>query len=611
MGVKGIGFAFMIGAAALAPANALDRPKADDVFNPESADEKFAETVHRWNGAFLWEPASASTKITTRLGDEARAVFGPIPDADCGGGGAKTIPLEVDGNIVDLQPNPDKAGNPLEFEHRDADGAVVKWTSSIAKCDKPSLAGNVTYCGLNSRLNRVVKGNVEWLFLCRKSNASLELEPDPYWQRSNPKFSRFGSIGFNRATGEIVFFDGRKDQEVFDWSKPFVPPGGGSYSDTAGRAAAEALYDPTFQIQCSACHDNKNPYVINPHIGQARVGYPDGKNDPRARAFSLGAYLPRLPRDERTPFRVIGSGYTSTYAAELKNASTVRDPNGDCTECHTLTTQTTGKRLAPDAVGREPYISNPSWAQLLELRAEKENFRQVDMHRTEWARRSGGGRIHPWMVPANGNDVSGHSSQISLDAWRELSDCLWGGGGPECGYRPLYTPCPAPAKRAGGDGSAPGDLAVTVLPPDPDAPAERRIRVSWKYLNSYGEVPGRDDVRFNMAVRESLIPAAGEEPHAKDYPSLDEAMGKDFRALRKKVGLSGSARLMQNASYFGHAQYSEASSSMERREYRLDFPGTCNRRYAIRILPKRFCFDQSDVAFGFEDYLLLADVRCD
>src|SRR3546814_9808591 len=43
------------------------------------------------------------------------------------------------------------------------------------RCDKPSLAGNVTYCGLGSRLNRVVRGNIEWLFFCRKSSSSREV----------------------------------------------------------------------------------------------------------------------------------------------------------------------------------------------------------------------------------------------------------------------------------------------------------------------------------------------------------------------------------------------------------------------------------------------------
>ena len=132
--------------------------------------------------------ASESNDPVTRFGDEARAVFGPIPDADCGNANARIFPLEVDGNIVDLVPNPAKPGHPLEFQHRDFAGNVVKWTDRIEKCDKPSLAGTVSYCGLNSRLHRVVRGNVEWLFFCRKSNSSLEVASDPYWQRSDPTF---------------------------------------------------------------------------------------------------------------------------------------------------------------------------------------------------------------------------------------------------------------------------------------------------------------------------------------------------------------------------------------------------------------------------------------
>ena len=160
--------------------------------------------------------------------------------------------------------------------------AVVKWTQGISRCDKPSLAGPLTFCGLNSRLNRMVKGDVEWLFLCRKSNTSLEVSADPYWLRTNHKFALFGTIGFNKATGEIVFFDGRKDRYEFDWSEPLVPPGGSSYSDSAGRAAAEDLYDSTFEVACFACHDNKNAYVVDPHAAQARVGYFAGDDDLRA-----------------------------------------------------------------------------------------------------------------------------------------------------------------------------------------------------------------------------------------------------------------------------------------------------------------------------------------
>ena len=94
------------------------------------------------NGDIFWAPASASDNPVTRFGDEARAVFGPIPDADCNDD-AVTMPIEVDGNGVELRRNVGKPGQPLEFQHRDASGRIVRWTKDIPRCDKPSLAGNV------------------------------------------------------------------------------------------------------------------------------------------------------------------------------------------------------------------------------------------------------------------------------------------------------------------------------------------------------------------------------------------------------------------------------------------------------------------------------------
>ena len=146
-------------------------PQPSDVRSGGSlqADRLFADAVQRWNGDIFWEPASASSNVVTRFGDEARAVFGPIPDGNCADGAVGAV--EVEGKIIDFRPNPNKAGHPLEFAHRDIEGNIVKWTDSIPKCDKPSLAGgNATYCALNSRLNRIVRGNVEWLFFCRKSS---------------------------------------------------------------------------------------------------------------------------------------------------------------------------------------------------------------------------------------------------------------------------------------------------------------------------------------------------------------------------------------------------------------------------------------------------------
>ncbi len=570
-----------------------------------------AQTIQAWNGDFLWEPAATSSNTITKFGDEARSVFGPIPDGDCGDSAARTIPLQIDGNIVDLKPNPEVAGHPLQFEHRDTEGNVVKWTNGIAQCDKPSLAGSATYCGLNSRLGRVVKGNVEWLFFCRKSSASLEVEPIPYWQRSNPKFTLFGTIGFNRRTGEIVFFDGRKDRREFDWTQKFAPPGGHSYADRKGRAMAEALYDPTFQVQCSACHDNKSAYIINPNIQQARVGYLEGQHGAQANAFSLGDFLSPERRSRSTPFRVIGSGYTRTYRVDLERAKAVRDPTGNCTECHTLTTQTTGQRFAADAVARDPVISHPNRAQFLRLDVERRKLREIASHRTAWASRSGAGKIHPWMVPVDGNDLSSLPPEISSSDWRVLSNCLWGAGGPECDYRPLYTSCPAPEAAEQGDASRPVDLSATVLPAASiELEVDRVLRLRWKYRNSYGDVPQRDDVRFNVAVKSTAIPSSGNAPAVADYPAMDETNDKNFMAIAGEIGTSGSATLVRNISYFEHSKFTEPIPTIDLRDFRLDLPATCNRRYLIRVLPKRFCFDQSGIAYGNVDHLLYADVSC-
>ncbi|MDR6631948.1 hypothetical protein J2X72_000719 [Phyllobacterium sp. 1468] len=616
--MRHIGQILIVGAAVVALTFGLARNSQGSDVRPVSGgslgfdEASFAEAVQRWNGSFLWEPASASGDTITRFGDEARAVFGPIPDGDCSEAVAKTIPLQIDGNIVDLKPNPGKAGHPLEFEHRNVEGEVVKWTRGVARCDKPSLTGSATYCGLNSRLSRVENGNVEWLFLCRKSSPSLEVEPIAYWQRSNPKFALFGVIGFNRSSGEIVFFDGRKDWGEFDWSQKFVPPGGHSYHDSEGRAEAEALYDPTFQVQCSACHDNKSAYVINPNIQQARVGYLAGNHDPRAGAFSLGSLLPAAPRSRSTPFRVIGSGYTAIYRVDLERAMTVRDPTGNCTECHTLTTQTTGQRFAADAVARDPVIARPKRSQSLRLKAEQRKLREINSHRTEWASRSGGGKIHPWMVPIDGNDLSTMPPEISASDWSVLSNCLWGAGGNECSYAPLYTSCPAPEAAMQGDNSQPKDLSIAVVrSPGAEAIADRVVRLNWRYLNSYGNIPQRDDVRFNVAVRSTEIPTSGAAPSPRDYPGLEEATDKNFIAIDGETGTSGSAALIRNVSYFGHSKFTEPVPSKDMRVFRLDLPAQCNRRYLVRIIPKRFCFDQSGITYGQAGHLLYADVSCD
>ena len=563
----------------------------------------------QWNGDVLWGPATASTNPVTKFGDEARSVFGPMPDGVCTGPNSRPVGLEVDGNVVRLEPNLSKAATPLEFAHRDVEGRLVKWTTAVDRCDKPSLAGGVTFCGLNSRVGRVTRDHVQWLFLCRKSSESLEIAAEPYWTETDPRFSRYSAIGFNNVTGEIAFLDGRKDRSVFDWRERFPPPGGASYGDSAGRRAAEELYDGGAVVDCVLCHDNKKPTVIDPHMQQARVGYFEGRHDPRA-VFSMGNFLPgRIARAD-APFRVIGSAYSAAHASTLLDGRSFLVEGHPCSSCHSLTTLESGRRFAADATGKAPVIPNPTVMQNAALFAQKEALMLVQNHRTDWASATGAGKISPWMTPGHGGSLWKGVRVLNDDDWLRLSRCAWGVGGSECGYTPLFTQCPPPG--GGVDTFVPTNFSADVHPnPTATKGTQKLLRLSWKYLNGYGRVPTRDDVRFNVAFKTTDVPLAGAPLTRHEYPTVDEAKGTGVVAAAGGVGRSGSATLLQDVSFAGHKKWTDPVPSSMARLYSLDVPAACGKRYLFRILPKRFCFDHSGVRFSEAEYLLYKDIDCD
>src|SRR3546814_965634 len=188
------------------------------------------------------------------------------------------------------------------------------------------------------------------------------------------------------------------------------------------------------------------------------------------------------------------------------------------------------------------------------------------------------------------SDWSSDVCSSDLDAdWRRLSDCLWGAGGAECRYQPLYTACPAPESDTPGDVSRAGKFAVEVLPPpQPDALTERVLRISWRYLNQLGGVPERDDVRFNIAVSERDIPAADSPPDKGDYPRRDEARDDAYLSLEGAFGFSASARLLRNASYAGHAKWTEPDPAKDLPQYRVDHPAASDPPTHLRPPPKPF-----------------------
>lgn len=574
-------------------------------FQPTQA-SYIAGKVLKWNGPILWAPASKTTDINLRFGDQARAVFGPIPPFDLTRLGTTSPPNgwtqvtgvligEVEGNQIELAPNPNVDGSPLQFEHRDIHGNIVSWTPTIDKCDKPSLAGGVTPCGTSSRISRAVKGNVEWIALARKTYGEQTLSADRYWMPSNSSYALIGYIGFNRISGEVVFFDGTYSGMKFNWDSPTVPPGGAGYSDDAGRVIAAQTYDSTFRIECVACHDNKKPRIITPYIKQARVGYRDST---LATAFSLGALLPSLPRQETAAYRVVGTSYTAVHAQTISQARMVDDPSQNCNMCHGLTNDGTG-RFASDAVGKLGTLDGDQGVE--------------NRYRTDWALRTGSGKILPWMVPDNGNDISTTPPPLSDQDWANLKAVI---DTPPVGALPVFTLAPAPesvitdATRI-ADPFAPTNFNITVSDnrDGSSEPLPKEIHLTWNYLNGFGGIPERDDVRFNVAVLETDIPIGGGNPNASDFPTIDQAKGLQAVEVGNGVYTEGNVMLFEDLSFAGHKQWTDPSPTAAPRQYRIDFPAESNKRYLIRVLSKRFCFDQTGELYGGVDHVVSVDVR--
>ncbi|PZM08814.1 hypothetical protein CPY51_28000 [Rhizobium tubonense] len=106
------------------------------------------------------------------------------------------------------------------------------------------------------------------------------------------------------------------------------------------------------------------------------------------------------------------------------------------------------------------------------------------------------------------------------------------------------------------------------------------------------------------------IPPSRAAPLQSDDPNQGEATDKNFTVIDGKVGASGTAVLIRNVTYFGHSKFTEPAPSTDLREFSVDLPATCNRRYLARILPEGFCFDHSCIAYAEKGELLYADVLC-
>lgn len=619
---------------------------ADGPLEIEQNADDIYESLEFLNGDIFWAPASGFTAQNSWpnvFGDEIRSVFGPIPPISCNTDAGAQLTMESGGNRVHLT----RSGyESYVFEHISDSDKVVRASESIKYCDKPSLANTEGHlCGTGSRiaiLDNLIGNSIDWVVLCRKGERSWRLTSwDDYWHRDNPLFALLGVVGFNSNSGEVVFIDGTDRKyggdriRTFTWAGSYPPPGGMGYEDNQNRSKAHQLYSYSTQIKCETCHDNKEPWIVTPHLKIRGFGYRDRATGEK---FGHPNFLPLVqPRSSKSPYRVIGTRYTRK--ADL-TSKTFSDPTGSCSYCHTLTTGWTGKVLAYDAVGK-----------INENQKYKPVFERVLKTRTEWAKQKH--NTHPWMVPWLGPNVKSNvetdwvPSAIDDDNWDRIAACINENSTEDCQYRPVYTSCPAPESSQlecsredennndcsrVADPFGPGEMSAVTLPPDDESNAvpqfERKTAINWTYLNGLGAVPQRDDVRFNLAIREVDIPSNAGLPKREDYPSLQAATDPYFSHPQKKGRIHycdlGARRqktchvlnpgrgefFINNVSYAGHVRNTTPEPAFSPRQYRVVIPTRCNKRYLARLVPKRFCFDRSGVLASSVDHLAYFDVRC-
>ena len=617
----------------------------DSVITPAPA-ETFDRLLTMFNDDIFWAPASGFTENDywpNIFGDETRSVFGPIPPITCKGESSSSFSAEVDGNQIQLTAVPE---GEFAFQHRDHKGTVVVESEVVGRCDKPSLANTKGHlCDTSSRinyLNNQSNKNVDWVVLCRKNELGSALtSKDGYWHPDNPNFALLGIIGFNPRSGEVVFIDGTnldyglEKIATFQWNQPYPPPGGSGYNDPAGRAEAYKIYYHTQRIKCETCHDNKEPWIITPHLNYIGFGY---KNSAREARFGANNVLPLTqPRPDDSPYRVIGTRFTKY--ADL-SSKTLRDPTGSCTFCHTLTTDWTGSVLAYDAVGK---VNNSE--------RYKSFFERIARSRTDWAKKRE--NTHPWMVPWLGPNIKLNidtgwiPSEIDEDNWNRLADCINETSNEDCQYKRVYTSCPAPESLKTEcsnedelnntctrleDSFGPSEMKTssTLLEGEIDEsfPFNRKSTIAWTYQNGLGGVPQRDDVRFNLMILEVAIPGSNIEPALEEYPGLNETWDPYFTDPVRKNHIhycdlewnrtrtchifdpAQGRHLINNISYAGHLRNTTPEPTHTPRQYSVTIPTQCNKRYLARLVPKRFCFDRSGVLASSVDHIAYFDVTC-
>lgn len=488
---------------------------------------------------------------------QCEAVLGPIPEISCDpaapapGTHVTRIPVLVD-------------GLPIGLYDTELDDAVLaeRAVSGEYSCDFPSIGGDFA-CSVGSTLVQYqdeANPNVQWVGLCRGV------------AEDTPAYDRFignGLIGANSLTGEMCFFFGKNPEP----EAPYELPRLSSHADDLG----PWLPPRDMPGSCLSCHPNNDPWIMTPWLQPdymratlLQSDYPltlpegaDGEELFAARFVTPTPLAARTLLPEPLPagrtgwteeeifdldgnlakrqYRAVGSSYVAAEAEGSVLPRTGMKPDSwfenfrtrlmltpdeqSCARgCHAVANENF-ERMAHDSLGSKyatKYLSD--------------SMSEGDMPG------------HEWMPPVAG----------PVDAWRELYESA------PAPSIPAITECPLP-KRVDETPT------VEVVCGEPGTPGQATIR--WRYTNDFGDVPGRDDVRFDVAV------ASG--------PAAQGVRGVSRDSEHEGVAMRSTADV--------HVVHDVAPDRDGLSSWRIDVPFTGDHGViVVDVQPKRFCFEEPD-----------------
>ncbi len=486
---------------------------------------------------------------------QCEAVLGPIPEISCDpdnpapGTNVTRIPVFSDGLLLGF-------GGEWDDEELARRAAEEDYS-----CDFPSLGGDFA-CSIGSTLVQYWNEdnpNVQWVGLCRGVGEDV------------PEYDRFignGLIGANTVTGEMCFFFGANENTDEEYVLPKLT------ADVESSADLEPWLPPgNMPGSCLSCHPNNDPWVLTPWLqpsymtqlltsDEYSMTLPEGveltdvlaAQHVRQTSAKYKTLLPEPVPEGRTAwteeeifdedgelmrrqYRAVGSSYVAAEAAGTVAARKgAVDPRWSINFRERLRLQP-----AENSCAKGCHATANSYFETLAYDSLGDKYAAKYLSESM----SEGTLTDTWM-PLGGGPV---------DHWEEMFESAEA-------TIPAITECPIPKRL-----EEPVEVNVTC---GEDGVSEAELR--WSYVNDYGGVPSRDDVRFDVALSygsggSKLGIAGSDSPEGVRM----EAAGDSVTMLRDVAPEPGT------------------------NEYRVVVPFSNDAPLLhVDVQPKRFCFEEPD-----------------